>query len=255
MPFSIALWQGIARTDDAAAALADLRAGLTAAAAMGARFLVAPELFLPGYNSARIAELAQPRGGDWHQALAALCRAAGCGLVLGYAERAGDTVYNSAVAFDATGQEVAHYRKTQLFGPREKAIFAPGDSLCIFEAEGRRAAILICYDVEFAPLLRELALQGVQLLLVPTANPEPNIHVSRLVVPAHAINHGLTICYANYAGREGDLAYCGGSTIVAPDGAILAFAGPAPALLIADLSYQPDPALLQTQLADYRRVR
>ena len=133
MPFSIALWQGIARTDDVATALADLRAGVTAAAAMGARFLVAPELFLPGYNSARIAELAQPRGGDWHQALADLCRATGCGLVLGYAERAGDTVYNSAVAFDATGQEVAHYRKTQLFGIIELFYFKGINEFVIYE--------------------------------------------------------------------------------------------------------------------------
>jgi len=151
--------------------------------------------------------------------------------------------------------EVAHYRKTQLYGPREKAIFAPGDSLCTFDAGGIRAAILICYDVEFAPLLRDLAQRGVQLLLVPTANPEPNIHVSRVVVPAHAINHGLTIAYANYCGTEGDITYCGGSTIAAPDAAILAFAGPAPALLTADLTRQPDPALVQAQLADYRPVR
>lgn len=252
MSFPLAIWQGLARTDDTPAALADLSAALTGAAAVGARLLVAPEVFFPGYNSAMIADLAQPRGGDWHRALSALCKAQNCALVVGYAERDGDGVFNSAVAFDATGAEVAHYRKTQLYGPREKAIFAPGDALCTFDAEGIKAALLICYDVEFAPLLRELALQDVRLLLVPTANPEPNIHVSKLTVPAHAINHGLTIVYANYAGAEGDITYCGGSTIVAPDATVLAFAGPGPALITADIDRAPDPALMQTQLADYR---
>lgn len=252
MSFPLAIWQGLARTDDTAAALADLSAALTGAAAVGAKLLVAPEAFFPGYNSARIADLAQPRGGDWHRALSALCRDKGCGLVVGYAERDGDVVYNSAVAFDATGAKVAHYRKTQLYGPREKAIFAPGDALCVFDACGIKAALLICYDVEFAPLLRDLAGQGVRLILVPTANPEPNIHVSKLTVPAHAINHGLTIAYANYAGAEGDITYCGGSTIVAPDAAVLAYAGPGPALITADIARAPDPALLQTQIADYR---
>lgn len=255
MSLTIAIWQGIARTDDTEAALADLRAALAGAAAVGATLLVAPEVFFPGYNSSRIPELAQPRGGAWHAALAGLCRDTGCGLVVGYAERDGDRVHNSAVAIDSQGREVAHYRKTQLYGPREKAIYAPGDSLCTFDMGGVRAAMLICYDVEFAPVLRELAQRGVQLLLVPTANPEPNIHVSKRVVPAHAINHGMTIAYANYCGTEGDITYCGGSTIAAPDGAILAFAGPAQALLTADLSRQPDPALMQTQLADYRPVR
>lgn len=252
---TVALWQGPARTDDTQAALADLMAALKAAAAMGARMLVAPEVFFPGYNSSNIAALAQPHGGAWHVALADLCRVAGCGLTVGYAERAGDAVFNSAICFDATGRELAHYRKTQLFGPREKAIYTPGDALCVFDLDGTKAALLICYDIEFAPLLRQLGEQAVSLILVPTANPEPNIHVSDVTVPAHAVNHGVTIVYANYCGVEGDIAYCGGSTIVAPDAAVLAYAGPAAALLTADLSRPPNRALLQTQIADYRPVR
>lgn len=252
MSLIVALWQGPARTDDTPAALADLSAALRAAAAIGARMLVAPEAFFPGYNSSNIAALAQERGGAWHQALADMCRSAGCGLTVGYAERQGGAVYNSAVCFDASGAERAHYRKTQLFGPREKAIYTPGDALCRFDLDGVKAALLICYDIEFAPLLRELAGQGVQVILVPTANPEPNIHVSHVTVPAHAVNHGLSIVYANYCGVEGDITYCGGSSIVAPDAAVLAYAGPGPALLTADLSRPPNRALLQTQLADYR---
>ncbi len=255
MTLTLALWQGRARTDDTAAALADLGAALAGAAAVGAQMLVAPEVFLPGYNSARIPELAQPRGGDWHRTLSALCRQAGCGLTLGYAERDGDHIYNAAVSFDGRGVEIAHYRKTQLFGPREKAIYAPGEAMTIFDFAGQRTALLICYDVEFAPLLRQLAEAGVTLLLVPTANPEPNIHVSRLIVPAHAINHRMTIVYANFCGPEGDITYCGGSTIVAPDAAVLAYAGPASALLTADISRPPDVALLQNQIHDFRPVR
>lgn len=239
---------------DDEAAFATLAANLTAAAAAGAAMLVAPEIYLPGYNQPDIPARAQARGGPWHQRLAALCRTTGCGLTIGYAEREGDTVYNSAVTFDATGAELAHYRKVQLFGPREKSIYAAGDSVATFDLHGIRTGLLICYDVEFAHLLRALGTQGADLVLVPTANPEPNGHVSRLVVPAHAINHSLTIAYANYCGVEGDITYCGGSTVAAPDAAILGYAGPAPALLVVDLSRQPDPALLQTQSADYRPV-
>ena len=72
--------------------LADLTAAVSGAAAVGARLLVAPEVFFPGYNSSSIPALAQPRGGDWHRALSALCRETGCGLVVGYAERAGDVL-------------------------------------------------------------------------------------------------------------------------------------------------------------------
>lgn len=252
MSFPIALWQGPSPGGSDDAAFAALDTALCAAAAMGAITLVAPEIFLPGYNQPDIPARAQPRGGAWHQRLAALARAHGCGIVIGYAERDGDAVFNSAIAINADGREIGHYRKVQLFGPREKSIFAPGDAVSTFDLGGLRAAMLICYDVEFAPLVRALAEAGADLILVPTANPEPNTHVSRIVVPAHAINHSVTIAYANYCGTEGDITYCGASVIVAPDAAILASAGPGPALLIADIDHQPDAALMQTQLHDYR---
>jgi nitrilase len=254
MSFPIALWQGPSPEGSDDTAFAALDAALRAAAAMGAVTLVAPEVFLPGYNQPDIPARAQPRSGPWHQRLAALARQHGCGIVIGYAERDGDHVYNSAVAIGANGKEIGHYRKVQLFGPREKSIYAPGSEVSTFILNGIRTAMLICYDVEFAHLTRKLAEEGADLILVPTANPEPNTHVSRLVVPAHAINHGLTIVYANYCGTERDITYCGASVIAAPDAAILAAAGPGPALLIADIDRQPDPALLQTQLTDFRPV-
>lgn len=254
MSFVIALWQGPSPESSDDVAFAALDAAMTAASAMGAITLVAPEVFLPGYNQPDISARAQKRGGPWHERLAALCRDKRCGIVIGYAERDGDSVYNSAVALDTKGREIGHYRKVQLFGPREKSIYAPGNAVSTFDMAGLRTAMLICYDVEFAPLVRSLAEAGVHLVLVPTANPEPNTHVSRIVVPAHAINHSVTIVYANYCGTEGDITYCGGSVIAAPDAAILAAAGPGPALLIADIERQPDPALLQTQLHDYRKI-
>jgi predicted amidohydrolase len=249
----LALWQGPSPAGDIDAAFADLAAALAAAAAMGARMLVAPEVFLPGYNHPDIPALAQHQGGDWHRRLAAMVRKYGCGLTVGYAERDGERLFNSAVTFEATGAQLAHYRKLQLFGGREASIYTPGDRYCTFDLDGIRTALLICYDIEFAPHLRALALAGVRLVLCPTANMEPNGHVSRLVVPAHAINHGMTLVYANYCGVEGDLTYCGGSVIVGADGAVLAQAGLGPALLVADV-IPPDPRLLQTQIADYRPV-
>lgn len=254
MSFPIALWQGPSPDGSDDTAFAALDAALRAASAMGAITLVAPEIFFPGYNQPDIPARAQPRGGAWHQRLATLARTHACGIVIGYAERDGENVYNSAVAISAEGREIGHYRKIQRFGPREKSIYAPGDTLSTFDLNGIRAAMLICYDVEFAHLLKRLAEEGAQLVLVPTANPEPNTHVSRLVVPTHAINHGVTIAYANYCGTEGDITYCGASVIAASDAAILAAAGPGPALLITDIDRQPDPALIQTQLTDFRPV-
>ncbi len=141
----VALWQVQSPAGDVAKALAALSGALKRAAGLGAHMLVVPEVYLPGYNVDDIADLAQPRDGAWLTEVATMCRAAGCGVTLGYAERAGDKVYNAAVAFDATGQEVAHYRKVQLYGPREKAIYSPGDAYTVFDLGGDqdRAADLL----------------------------------------------------------------------------------------------------------------
>lgn len=232
-----------------------IQSRLAAAAAAGARMIVFPELFLPGYNRPDLhGPLAQPQGGAWCQRLSALARAAGCGLAIGWAERDGERTYNAASCFSATGERIAHYRKIQLFGPMENTSFQPGSGYCLFEMEGLRAALLICYDVEFAPHCRALAKQGVELILVPTANPAGFEHVSALLVPARAVEMGLTIAYANYCGSEGDINYAGRSVIAGPDGQALAVAGPGETLLVTDLAATAaiPQTLLSRQLDDYR---
>jgi predicted amidohydrolase len=249
----LALWQGPSPQGDIADGVATLGRALRAAGAMGAACLVAPELWLPGYNQPDIAARAMPRDAAPLRALAYHARAAGCGIVIGYAEAAEGAVWNSALCLDATGEVLANYRKIQLYGPREAAIFRPGQAYVTFDLSGRKAAILICYDVEFAPHVKALADRGVEVLLVPTANMQPFTHVIRHTVPAMAANHGVSIVYANLCGTEGDLTYVGHSLIAGPHGEVLAQAGDGPALLVADLPPR-DPARLSTQSRDFRPV-
>lgn len=250
-PLRLALLQSASPAGDLDLAMAQVDSALTAAGAMGAAMLVTPEVFLPGYNHDHIPELALPHGGAWQTRLAAACAKANCGLVLGYAERDGDRLYNSALALDATGAEVTHFRKIQLYGPREAALYTPGDHYVSFDLNGHKTSLLICYDIEFAPHVAELARAGVELILVPTANMQPFTHVARVTVPTMAANHGTSIVYANYCGVEGDLTYVGLSLIAGPHGEVMAQAGDGPALLIADLPART-PALLSTQLRDQR---
>ena len=252
--YRIAIWQGPSPEADIKVAFATLGQAMRAAGAMGAKMLVAPELYLPGYNQDILTDLAQERGGEWHARLSAMAMAAGCGVVVGYAERDGEARYNSAVAFSAEGVEVAHYRKIQLFGQREKRLFAPGDAYATFDLGGVKTALLICYDIEFAPHIAALAAQGVKLILCPTACPVPYNYVSNVTVPTHAANHGLTIAYANYCGVEGDCNYFGLSVIANPYGEVVAQAGAGPTLLVADVPFAFDPARLSTQATDFRKI-
>jgi predicted amidohydrolase len=249
----IAVLQTVSPAGDRDAALGALRPALAAAGAAGTAVLVTPETFLPGYNVEDPGAAALTRAQA--TALAGpLCRAAGCGLVLGYAERDGDRVFNAALALDAEGRDLANYRKIQLYGPREQALYAPGEAYAVFELQGVRAGLLICYDVEVFAHVAELRRRGVRLLLAPTANMRPFTHVSRATVPAHAANGEMTIAYANYCGTEGDLAYAGGSVVAGPHGEVVAQAGETPALLIADVP-DPDPARSFDPVGDFRPGR
>lgn len=247
----LALLQAPSPSGDPDLACAQAEAALTSAAAMGAAALVLPEIWLPGYNQPDVPARALTLDSQPMRRLATAARNSATALVVGYAERDGDRVFNSAACFGPDGSLLANYRKIQLYGPRERAFFLAGDAYVTFRLGETFTAILICYDVEFAPHVKALADRGVTVILAPTANMMPFTHVVRHTVPAMAANHGVSIAYANYCGQEGDLTYVGGSLIAGPHGEVLAQAGVHPALLIADIPPR-DPARLSTQSADLR---
>lgn len=245
----LALWQGASPAGDAEAAFAEIARALAAAKGAGADMALMPELFLPGYG-------VEPMRADpgWPARLSRLAAEAGTGLCIGLAEEEGGALVNVARAFGPDGALLARYVKTQLFGAREKRLFAPGSGPVAFDFAGTRIALLICYDVEFPELVRASARLGAELILVPTANPEPFDTVQRFTVPAQAAMNGLAVAYANFCGTEGGLTYNGLSLIAAPDGEPLASAGRRPAFLVVDLPSRSDPTLraLSTQLEDLR---
>lgn len=249
----LAVMQENSPAGDLAAACQVVEGALMAASEAGAVALVVPEVFLPGYNHPDIKGQALDDDAPVFRLLRQAAAKAGITLVLGYAEAADGQVFNTALAIGPAGQTLARYRKIQLYGDRERAIYRPGDAYATFDLVGRKTALLICYDIEFAPHVAALAAQGVEVILVPTANMMPFTHVVRHTVPAMAANHGLTIAYANFCGVEGDLTYVGGSLIAGPHGEVLAQAGEYPALLIADVP-TVDPQRISTQGLDFRKV-
>ena len=73
----------------------------------------------------------------------------------------------------------------------------------IFEIGGLKAALLICYDVEFPESVRALALAGAELVIVPTALMQPFDVVAKTIVPARAYENQLFVAYANRCGSGG----------------------------------------------------
>lgn len=253
----VGLYQTTSPAGDLSAALAALDQALGAAARAGAEMLVMPEVFLPGYNSA--AATPPPGYAEALASLPDLCARHGVGLTIGLAEYSGDQVFNTAIAFDAAGAELARYRKIQLFGPAEAALYTPGDRYVTFRWRGVTFGLLICYDVEFPEHTRALARVGAEVILVPTANMAPFVNVNQILVPARAAESALTIVYANYCGSEGALDYVGLSAILGPDGYQIGSKGQDAGLCIARLPGGPDDwsehdIPLATQLKDLKEL-
>lgn len=253
----IAVYQGESPKGDIDLALKTVETSVAAVATAGVKMIVFPELFLPGYNQPDLHKsMAQSNPGPWDETHASIAKLHQCGLAIGWAERDGDAIFNSVSCFNEKGKKVAHYRKIQLFGSVERSTFESGEAYQTFSLNGYKAAVLICYDVEFAHHVQALKEQGVELLLVPTANPKAYDNVPRFIVPARAAENAMTIAYANYCGEEAGLNYGGQSLVVGPDGGFLAKAGQGEVLLVADIDAinSIDASLLSTQSAVRRIV-
>ena len=250
----VGLYQAESPKGNVAKAIETLAQVLESAASANVDMLVFPEVFVPGYGAAT--SMPPDGWGDVEAQLAALCKSHTIGMTIGLPEYSDGKVFNSALAFGADGQELARYRKIQLFGEMENALYTPGDSYTTFTYMGRTFGLLICYDVEFPEHVRALKRMGAEIVLVPTANMMPFINVNQFLVPARAAENDVTVVYANYCGSEGDLDYVGLSTICGPDGHQLAGKGTGPGLCIAEIpngwSEHGIPA--STQISDLRDI-
>lgn len=203
---------------------------------------ILPELFASGYqfgDRAECARLAEPvPDGPTTQGLLRIACERGCAIVAGLPERAGERVYNAAVAVNPSGLR-AVYRKVHLFN-REKEWFDPGDTpFPVVELAGARVGIMICWDWRFPEVARTLALGGAQVIA----------HPSNLVLPwcqaamvTRALENRVFVATVNRVGRENrggsDLTFTGGTRIVSPGGEVLSDA-PAGAAFVDVVEVDP----------------
>lgn len=204
----------------------------------GAGLLIAPELAVNGYGAGEaFSETASPANGAVVERLAAIARENGLAIIAGFAEKDGDVTYNSALFTDGAGTS-AVYRKSHLYGDYERRWFRPAaPSSVIVRHGGLNIGMLICYDVEFPENVRRLALDGVDLVVVPTALPASGAFIADKMIQVRAFENQIFVAYINHCGTAGRFSYAGLSRIAAPDGSLLAEApAEGEALLFAEIA-------------------
>jgi predicted amidohydrolase len=252
-------------TDDRAANLRRALAAVADAAGRGARVVVLPELFLGPYfcqrkDDASAFATAEPVPGPTTAALAEAARRHGIVLVGGsvYERTADGRYFNTASVFGPDGRALGHYRKTHIPEDvlyHEQHYFAPGDTgVLVFDTPFGKVAPLICYDQWYPEAARMATLQGVEIVVYPTAigvideAVEENItgdweQMWRAAQVGHAAVNNVYVAAVNRVGREGAITFWGGSFIAGPDGAVIARAGSGEELVLATCDLARVPAL------------
>jgi predicted amidohydrolase len=138
--------------------------------------LCLPECFLTGYfrNPARAARNSIDLDSAHFDAILAELAGFESTLILGLIERTETSLFNSAVIIER-GDLVGRYRKQHLV----EAAFEPGDGAPIFEKNGIRFGVNICFDANFPEAAKDLVERGAELIFYPLNNSLPRLVARR----------------------------------------------------------------------------
>jgi predicted amidohydrolase len=212
------------------ASSATTTAAIAAAVQAGAQIVVLPELASSGYvfESAKEARSAAvPADGELLRSWAAEASRGKAVVVGGFCELASDgRVFNTAALVDGQGVQ-AIYRKLHLWH-HERRWFSPGEAPApVIETAYGRIGLSICYDLEFPELTRGLALEGADLVAVPTnwpyyPDPPEGRPILQAVAVVTAYLNKLFVAVCDRCGTERGLVFEGGSVIAGPHGGLCA---------------------------------
>ena len=204
--------------------VARCRAAAQVAAREGSALAVFPECALTGYcfdslEAAR--EAAIYRDSEALEALCRVVRETSVTLVVGYLERTPVGVANSVSILGPDGI-LAHYQKTHLpFLGADRFTEAGRQPFRVHEAAGLRVGLLICYDASFPEAARLLALEGADLILLPTNWPQEAEDKARWLPNARAYENVVYFASVNRIGEERGFRFHGQSRVCDPTGRTL----------------------------------
>lgn len=202
--------------------------------------LLCPELYQCGYIwGPEVQTRAEPVDGPFAAGVADLARRHDTAIAYGFAERASGLPYNSAACFGPDGRLLAHRRKCVLPPGPEQDLFQPGpQGTTVFDLNGVRVGLVICYEIEFPESVRAAATDRAEVVLAPTAISTNWPLVPDKLIPTRAFENGVWVLYANHSGAHGDLQFAGRSCITAPFGDDAARASKDAELIVADLDME-----------------
>lgn len=153
--------------------------------------------------------------------------------------------YSSCIIWDNQGHTVGRYDKIHLFDVEvndkesfsESSYVQAGEKITLITTPFGKMGIAICYDIRFPELFRHFALQGADMIVLPSAFTQPTGKVHwEILLRARAIENLCYVIAPDQVGMRlsGHGTY-GHSMVVDPWGEIIAQAEEKPALLVVEL--------------------
>jgi predicted amidohydrolase len=174
--FTVAGLQLTPKPWDKQANLAKLEDFARRAAGQGAQLVMTPEGFLEGYvgNQGRTPDLSWEKYAAVGEAIDGpimtrvrdLARELRIYLLVGFAERRHERMYNSVAIFSPDGRLIHRYSKTHT--ANDEPLNTKGTDLPIVDTPFGRWGTLICFDRQLPETARILTLKGAQFILVPS---------------------------------------------------------------------------------------
>ncbi|MBM1689354.1 carbon-nitrogen hydrolase family protein [Sulfitobacter geojensis] len=234
-------------SDDPVANLAITLDMFRKAVALGAQFILTPEVTnCVSTSRAHQQEVLQFEADDITlAALRAEAKAAGVWLLIGsLGLKTGDAdkrFANRSFMIGPDGGIVAQYDKIHMFDVqisetetwRESEGYRPGDRAVLAQTDFAKIGMSVCYDVRFSHLYRALAKAGAQILTVPAAfSPVTGAAHWHALLRARAIESGCFVIAPAQTGTHASAAHktrdtYGHSLVVDPWGEVLLDAGTA----------------------------
>ena len=226
------------RFADRKANLARMEQVLRETAQQGAGLTIFPECALAGYCFESLDEarpLAETIPGPGTERLTVICKELNVHAVFGLLEADGPRLYNACVLVGPDGV-VGRYRKVHLPYLGIDRFTTPGDRFDVFDCGEMKLGMNICYDGAFPEAARVMALDGADLIVLPTNWPPGAECTADFVTNARALENNVYYAAVNRVGTERGFRFIGQSKICDPSGCVLAQAAHEDeAILYADI--------------------
>lgn len=166
------------------------------AADQGAELIVLGEYITCKNGTSDYAEVAEKIPGASSLFFGELAKKHDCYIVFSIPERDKNEIFNASVLVGPDGKIVGKYRKVAL--PREEIQhgISPGTEYPVFETRFGKVGMMVCYDVFFPEVARELSLNGAEVIALPIWGGNPRLAAARCA------ENGIYLVTSTYTNHE-----------------------------------------------------